>query len=258
MQSGIYLFTFFDVGVFTLQKLLLLILWTCIFLNNAIANPITLLSTNTSVPKETIFYASIFDSVCTTKTSYKIDPVWTQEVADQLPAWRRLWDQEGTLLLKTTIKLIDRSFAQQNFQVSLSLCSFPSMSTPLIINTRYALQSFTDHPIPDYVFISTIYHELLHNYIDSFLPKNTPLLKKYRSESKGVLNHLHLFALEKAVYLQLGWQSKLQKIIVKDESLPNNDYKRAWEIVNKKENYKDFISELKSFDRSKVLDPSEI
>ena len=209
---------------------------------------------NPVLPKEEIFYASIFDSVCATKTSYRIDPAWVQELADQLPDWRKLWNQEGMLLLKTTIKLIGRPFAQQNFQVSLSLCSFPSMSAPLIINTRYVLRSFTNHPIPDYVFISTIYHELLHNYIDSFLPKNTPLLIKYKNESKGVLNHLHLFALEKATYLQLGWKSKLKEIIAKDESLPNNDYKRAWEIINKKETYEDFIAELKSFNSSKEFD----
>ena len=38
----------------------------------------------------------------------------------------------------------------------------------------------------------------------------------------------------------------LEEIIKKDESLPNGDYKRAWDIINKKENYLDFISELKA------------
>jgi hypothetical protein len=86
----------------------------------------------------------------------------------------------------------------------------------------------------------------LHNYIGSFLPQKTPLLEKYKLESKGVLNHLHLLALEKGVYLMLGWKSKLNAVIAKDESLPNSDYKRAWEIVNENQNYLTFIFELKS------------
>lgn len=197
-------------------------------------------------PKVTLSYAEIFDPVCTVKTGYEINPVWVRELKEKLPQWETLWNKEGNVLLKKTSQLISRPFNQKDFQVSLSLCSFPSMSAPLIINSRYALQSFTDHPIKNYVLINTIYHELLHNYIDSFLLKNTPLLKKYKAESKGVLNHIHLFALEKAVYLNLGWEFKLTEIIKKDENLPNGEYKRAWEIVNKKENYLDFISELKN------------
>ena len=60
-----------------------------------------------------------------------------------------------------------------------------------------------------------------------------------------VLNHLHLFALQKATYLKLGWQNQLKDVIFKDESL-NMDYKRAWGIVNQHENYLSFIEELKS------------
>ncbi len=117
------------------------------------------------------------------------------------------------------------------------------MSAPLIVNARYALRNFTPHPISKSVFISTIYHELLHNYIDSFLPKKT---------QRGLL------ALEKVVYLQLGWDATLKQVIEKDESLPNKDYKRAWEIINKKENNENFMAELKSFSRGKKLSPNKI
>lgn len=238
----------------TLSKLCLFI--TLVLLSGmAVAN--NELSVN-PLPKETIFYAAIFDNVCSTKTFYKIDSAWVSDLENHLPHWRNLWNQEGVLLLKTTFNLIGRSFAQQNFQVSLSLCSFPSMSAPLIVNARYALRSFTNQPIPDYLLISNIYHELLHNYIDSFLPKNTSLLTKYKGESPVVINHLHLFALEKAVYLQLGWDNKLKEIIAKDDSLPNGYYKRAWEIVNRKDNYKDFVAELKSYSQSKTLNPNQI
>lgn len=198
------------------------------------------------IPTIRIFYASLFDEVCSKKTSYKIDSSWPSELNNRLPQWQQLWNQEGTQLLKQAIKIVGKPFPQNNFSVPLSLCSFPSMSAPLIVNVRYSLKSFTDHPNLDDVTISTIDHELLHNYIDSFLPKETPLLIKYKSEPKMVLGHLHLFALQKATYLALGWQSKLKDVIAKDKSLPNSNYKRAWEIVNEKENYSEFIRELKS------------
>ena len=198
------------------------------------------------VPTVIISYAALFDEVCSQKTSYKIEPAWKQELNNRLPQWQQLWNQEGAQLLKQAIKIVGKPFPQNNFSVPLSVCSFPSMSTPLIVNVRYSLKSFTEHPNLDDVTISTIDHELLHNYIDSFLPKETPLLIKYKSEPKMVLSHLHLFALQKATYLALGWQSKLKDVIAKDKSLPNGDYKRAWEIVNEKENYRAFIAELKS------------
>lgn len=114
-----------------------------------------------------------------------------------------------------------------------------------MVNVRYSLGSFTKTPININVTISTIEHEILHTYIDSFLKKNTPLLQKYHNESQTVLSHLHLFALQKATYLLLGQNKILNDVIAKDDSLPNGEYKRAWEIVNK-EGYVPFIKELKA------------
>lgn len=198
-----------------------------------------------AAPTVTLIYASIFDPICSTKTSYKIDPVWIEELNSRITQWQKLWDQEGSVLLKTSEKLIGKPFPQNHFYVPLTLCTFPSMSTPLMVNVRYSLNSFIVHPIKSNTTISIIEHEVLHVYIDSFLPKKTPLLIKYKNESQTVLNHLHLFALQKATYLILGWNTRLHDIITKDDRLPNPDYKRAWEIV-KQEGYAPFIAELKS------------
>lgn len=237
------------------MKNLATILFALLILPN-ISNAIEIPSSNIEYPVVSIFYANMFDGVCTKKTGYVISPFWLNELNKNMPHFQILWDDEGTLLLKNTVKFIGRPFVQNNFQAALSLCSFPSMSAPLLINARYSLNHFTPQPIPDYVLIGTIYHEILHNYIDSFLPKNTPLLTQYKNETKGVKSHLHLFALEKAIYLQLKWEDKLETIIKKDKSLPNPDYKRAWEIINKKENYYSFLNELKHYKNNKVLRPS--
>lgn len=233
MAKGIYM-----------VKLMLAIFFSVVVSSVTMANAAVSMQPD-KLPKEVLFYAATFDKACMLSTDYKIKPQWVLALKGQLPGWQALWDKDGMLLLATTAKLTGKPFAKQDVQVALSLCTFPSMSSPLIVNARYALKAFTDHPISADVLISIIYHEMLHNYLYAYLPKTTPLLEKYKNEPQDVLDHLHLFALQKAVYLQLGWGDKLKAVIKKDESLPNKDNQIAWDIVNKKENYESFIAELK-------------
>lgn len=214
-----------------------IILFSCLLILSRIAF-------GSTVPTVQLKYAYLFDPVCSAKNTYKIDPNIITELNKNLPEWQIRWNYEGRLLLKTAMKIVGKPFPQNHYTVPLSVCNFPSMSEPLMVNVRYSLNSFTKNPISTNVTISTIEHEILHTYIDSILPKNTPLLKKYHNESTTVLNHLHLFALQKASYLLLKQDKILKKVISKDYSLPNKDYKRAWEIVSM-EGYRPFIKELK-------------
>lgn len=197
------------------------------------------------MPRAHLYYAKLFDEVWCQKLKSNINSAWQTELKNKMSTWQNLWDHDGNLLLKTSIEIVGKPYPDTSYKVALTLSSMPSISAPLIVNSRYALNSFTKTPIKNDVFISTIFHELLHNYLDAILPQRSPLLDKYQAETKGVVNHLHLFALEKAVYLKLGWQAKLKDVIAKDQSLPNGDYKRAWEIVNHTEDYLNFIGELK-------------
>ncbi len=199
----------------------------------------------TTVPTVQLKYAYLFDSVCTMRTTYPISPAWTEEVKRKLPEWQASWNNEGNLLLSTAIQIVGKSFPQNHYTVPLSLCNFPSMSEPLMVNVRYSLNAFTKKHISLNVTLSTIEHEILHTYIDSILPNHTPLLEKYRNESQTVLSHLHLFALQKGIYLSLNQNAILKDVISKDASLPNGEYKRAWEIVNRV-GYLAFINELKA------------
>lgn len=224
-------------------KGLLLAIFTCCF---PLAGTACKILHVNEVPAITIQYAATYDEVCSAKISYPIGHECKKELLARLPIWRKLWQEEGHLLLKTSIKIAGKPFREQNLKVALSLCTFSSISMPLIINARYALRSFSETPISDAVLISTIFHEVLHNYLDWFVPRSTLLLVKHKEESKGVLSHLHLLALEKATYLHLGFENQLKEIIAKDQSLPNKDYQRAWEIINNGDDYLSFIGELKS------------
>ena len=197
------------------------------------------------VPSVQLTYAYLFDPVCSNHTAYTISSSLINELDKKLPEWQSKWNNEGKSLLNAAVKIVGKPFPQNNYIVPLSLCNFPSMSEPLMVNVRYSLNAFTGKNIDTNLTISIIEHEILHTYIDSFLLKNTPLLEKYRNESQTVLSHLHLFALQTAIYKSLNQNTILRSVILKDTSLPNSEYKRAWEIVNK-EGYVPFINELKN------------
>ncbi len=198
-----------------------------------------------TTPKVTLTYAQTFDFVCSLQTGYQIDPKWTEELVVRLPEFQSHWQGSGAELLKTTIAIVGKSFKATEFAVSLSVCSFPSMSEPLLINMRYSLASFTSKPLQKDVTTSIIFHELLHRYLQGKIPSDSALRLKYQKEDGTVLSHIHLLALPKAVYLKLNQESVLQAVIAKDQSLPNKAYSRAWDIVNKEEDFRAFIEELR-------------
>ena len=70
------------------------------------------------------------------------------------------------------------------------------------------------------------------------------MLKKYQNEESGVLSHLHLMAIQKKVYLELGLKDRIEKVIKFDSEVYKGAYKRSWDIVNQEGEDK-FIEELK-------------
>ena len=92
--------------------------------------------TTDRIPEVTIQYAATYDDVCSKKYSYVIDSKWKHELIGRLPGWRNLWNKDGSLLLKTSRQITRKPFREQNFTVALSVCSFPSISMPLIVNSR--------------------------------------------------------------------------------------------------------------------------
>jgi hypothetical protein len=202
-------------------------------------------------PKVRITYDAAQDSACAEKDHYVIEKQWKDELEQDLPHIRELWDGVGPKLLATTEELTGKEFSTGEADVRLTLCNVPSESTgtDININMRYALHSFTNDPVPLRYKVSIFYHELLHGFIDRNLPRQSRLLAEYAAEPERVRDHLHLLALEKAVYLHLGLKEHLAEIIRVDGELPNGYYKRAWAIVNADDTtYLKFMAELKQHD----------
>ena len=195
-------------------------------------------------------YGNIFDMVCSKKTGYKVNPSWANELKSKLPEIRNSWKTEGAQLLKATDGITHMSFRKPSYRIVMSVCDFPSMSDPLLVNMRYSLNSFTKKPLSPEVTTSVFYHELLHIYLEGRTPSYTGKLKKYANESFTVRQHLYLFSIMKAVYLKLDQKKTLNEIIKKDRSLPNKEYAKAWDIVNKI-GYQKFVRSLVQYQQKR-------
>lgn len=185
-----------------------------------------------------------FDRACSEQAAYDIKQEWVEEMEGRVGFFQEYWDREGPRLLETIISEIGKPFQQREMIATITLCNFPSMSQPLLINLRRYLATATDNnPRPMYKFIGLVTHELLHTYVNDHLV-NSELLKKYEKETFSVQNHLHLMAVLKMAYLKSDCERELNEVIKLDCEI-GPIYARAWEIVNDIEGYEPFVNELK-------------
>jgi len=186
-----------------------------------------------------------FDRACSELGKTEIPVERIEELNERLGEFQKHWDQEGARLLEAMIAATGKPFKQTELVAVMSLCEFPSMSHPLLINMRRFLESGPEDPPRSMSsFLSLVFHELLHIYVDDNL-ENSPLSEKYAEEPGSVKSHMHLMAMMKKVYLQLGLEAELQQVINEDRKAGRPIYLRSWEIVNELEGYQPLVDELK-------------
>ncbi len=199
-------------------------------------------------PTVEISYRESLDTGCAFVRGYKINEKWKEELKQNLGRFNDVWAKVGPTLLHTTETITGKQFTQKKITAHLTLCDLPSQSMlGVAINMRYALASFTKNPVPMRYKVSVLYHEVLHKFVADHMPAKSALLSQYPSENPRVRGHLHLLALQKAVYLKLGMKAELSEVIAIDSQLPDGFYKRAWQIVNQNEDgYIKYVEELKA------------
>jgi hypothetical protein len=203
-------------------------------------------------PKVTISYSPSLDAACAFVRGNQIKKEWKEELSRKVRLFVDMWAKISPQLLSTTEKITGKFFVDKDISAHLTLCDFPSQSFlfGVSVNMRYTLSSFTERPVPMRYKIGVLYHEILHKFLDDHMPARSALLARHRDEDSRVREHLHLMALEKAVYLALGMKDELAELIDIDGQLPGDFYKRAWQIINQdKDDYLDYLEELKSAER---------
>jgi len=204
-----------------------------------------------SSPEETRFrYDPVVDRVCSALLGPDIQDSWRSELESKLPRLEALWRTQGMALVDESATILGQPI-DSAVRVQITLCNTPSRSFPLIVNLRYALRPFTANPVALAVKVGTLHHELLHRPVDERIPGDSALLAGLEEEHPRVRNHVHLLALQKATYLNLGLNAELEALIAADSALPNGYYRRAWAIVNASPTrYLEFLAELTDPDSS--------
>jgi len=195
-------------------------------------------------PKIKYLYSGVFDAWCSASNGTVVPDEKRQQLLGKVDNIQAEWDKLGPELLATTEKLIGKPFRRREVTATLFLCrKTPSMSVPLLVNGNWFVDG--ENQLPDDMATHIVFHELLHIYIVDNIEGDTPLRKKYEAEGEHflVLNHLHLMAVQKLVYLELGLEEELARVIASDSKLPKGAYKRAWGIVNDV-GHEEFVAEL--------------
>ncbi len=173
-----------------------------------------------------------------------------------MQSFRDLWRKGGPALLAAVPGVTGVPFRFREAYATLILCpGFGPMSVPLMVNMRMYL-SFTgkDKTAPMIDFENTLFHEILHRYVGDWLAtmpdRTTALMSKYKTEPGPVLNHLHLYGIERQVYRKLGREKDLEISIEAEQIGWNNSVvlKRAREIVAE-EGAESFVREMKAAGR---------
>jgi hypothetical protein len=203
-------------------------------------------TTRSGTPQVDVVYAAGFDSVCSLLRGYEIKDEWKAELVSRQQEFEDSWEEAGRNMIQATEAITGKPFPSAGVTARLTLCNLPSQSIiGISVNMRRALVSFAASPVPMRYKVDTLFHELLHDFLQEHPVKNSALLAEHASESWRTRNHLHLLALQKAVLLKLGEDDALQDVIAFDGQLPNASYKRAWALVNATDReYLRYIAEL--------------
>ena len=165
----------------------------------------------------------------------------------ELPKLQKLWDIKGPRLLKKAAELLNTSYGYRLDETGLFLCSnIPSWAKPRIISVWQYMPSTPEKlRWKELEFVDVIFHEHLHMLVNRQLgwKLKSKILDKYASEALFAKIHIHLYALQKQTYLELGLDSEWQQIVARSKTFTPS-YQRAVEIVEQ-EGAEALVQEMK-------------
>lgn len=229
---------------------------------------ITFAHTAPMIPSLKLEYSYALDTYCPLQVTPESLTSWQVTLIPKIPRYRDQellakigwfqseWNKQGTPLLSAAVNAVGKSFPMKELSAALFLCPrYPFMGTPLSFNVVSYLNlpakdipTLTGKPMPIFFFVSTAFHEILHKYINSILEKKPSMvLKKIGTNLNSLYGaHLHLFALQKKVFMDLKLDNLLLSI-AKLEASHGPEYERAWKTVHENSAvYKSLLDELKN------------
>ncbi len=159
-------------------------------------------------PRVIIEYAPNVDRYfCSPYGKGKIKPDWGKELARKFPKFEAFWNRIGPNILMKTSELTGKHFVFSEKKAYLFMCpSLSAFTIPLMIPITEFVQE--QNKVNEVILVDSIFHNVLHLFVASALFPGyyTPQIGQHFHESWATLTHLHLFALQKAVYLNTNQQ----------------------------------------------------
>ena len=166
-----------------------------------------------------------------------------REAEERLPEFQKAWAKYGPDWLRRTEKLVGEEFQYREALNTLIVCPDQPWGTsyPLTTNLEWFLAAYNgkyrNHLLWEELFAERVFHEVLHRYIRDIVGQgsgqpvqDTALMAKYRSEPFATRVHLHIVAIERALFQSLGRNELLP--ILRQDHQEAPAYARAYEIVD--------------------------
>ena len=178
----------------------------------------------------------------------KIDATQQEEFEINFPILISYWKRQAPILFYELFSEFNCGFTQKNRTAIIFLgvtIGYGSKNFLLLgLNTYLQSEEWLSNITREDAFVTLVFHELLHIWVEDNINGKSTLLTKYAKEHQYVRDHIHLMALQKMIYLKINRGDILSML---DESYRKNSpiqYRRAWEIVNDIEGYEKIIQDI--------------
>ena len=131
-----------------------------------------------------------------------------QQLTNQLPQLTSAWEKDAPSLFMELFSTFQKGIKVENRNALINLSHGSSYGSHwfLIFGLRWFLdpEPWNCSVSKEDAFSALVFHELLHVWVDENVHKDRSiLLQKYRDEDSLVLDHLHLMAIQKMIYLNI-------------------------------------------------------
>ena len=214
----------------------------------ASAEPVAEPAQEPPVPRVEIAFPRLIERYCSSVSPRPPAEAVMEAIAGRLPELVALWEREGPVLLAESQRILGRPYHFGEAQAVVHGCEdLGNLSQPLLIAGGPFTPIWTTLPPlegrparvrrPDADFVNLVWHEVTHRYLGRIIASlpggTTPLRERHAAEDVFVRNHLHLFALEEAVWRRLGraaeFEERRARIIGRGDPLMVRSYQIARE-----------------------------
>jgi hypothetical protein len=211
-----------------------------------------LIQSQTEYPEITFKYdwrSYVMDLVGSFYFSCPVTEDSNKQLNMQLPGLIAAWERDAPILFEGVFSTFKRGIKDKSRTAIINLSHGSSYGSHrfLIFGLRWWVdfEPWQCSVSREAAFSALVFHELLHIWVDENVDKNcSRILVKYCNEDFDVLDHLHLMAIQKMVYININRLDLLEYISDSYESRQGPIYRRAWEIVNNIEGYEALLQDI--------------